>query len=153
MTFDLAAVLPMLLPRAIAWAEVNSGEILASGLPLNTREISIARAVGVASPERIRIMLVETIPLPQDAELKAAALGAELFGPDSRGLTLGYGIYIVQRAQSDRLLAHECRHVYQYEWAGSIAQFLPVYLQQIDKYGYANAPFEVEARQYESTVV
>jgi hypothetical protein len=32
---------------------------------------------------------------------------------------------------------------------GSIAAFLPTYLQQIVDFGYANAPFEVDARRHE----
>jgi hypothetical protein len=43
---------------------------------------------------------------------------------------------------SASLLSHECRHVYQYEAAGSIAAFLPVYLQQIATVGYESAPFD-----------
>jgi hypothetical protein len=39
--------------------------------------------------------------------------------------------------------------VHQYERAGSIAAFLPVYLQQIVELGYNNAPFEIDARSHE----
>ena len=56
------------------------------------------------------------------------------------GLTLGYGVYVCHGHGTVRLLSHEFRHVYQYEQAGSIAAFLPVYLQQIVTFGYNNAP-------------
>ena len=65
------------------------------------------------------------------------------------GLTLGYSIFIVRGHMSPRLLSHECRHVYQYETAGSISAFLPVYLQQIATVGYQSAPFEQDARAHE----
>jgi hypothetical protein len=42
--------------------------------------------------------------------------------------------------------------VHQYEAAGSIAAFLPLYLQQIVLYGYERAPFEVDARAHERDV-
>jgi hypothetical protein len=44
------------------------------------------------------------------------------------GLTLGHSILIVRGYMGNRLVSHECRHVYQYEIHGSIAAFLPVYL-------------------------
>ena len=48
-----------------------------------------------------------------------------------------------------RLLAHECRHVYPYEVAGSIEAFLLLYLEQIAEVGYERAPYEVDARTRE----
>ena len=48
-----------------------------------------------------------------------------------------------------RLLSHECRHVFQYEQAGSIALFLPLYLDAIVRVGYENCPFEQDARAHE----
>ncbi len=68
------------------------------------------------------------------------------------GLTLGHCIYICLGHNSNRLLSHECRHVHQYEIAGSIATYLPNYLQQIVDFGYEDAPFEVDARAHETDV-
>jgi len=65
------------------------------------------------------------------------------------GLTLGYSILIVSGHCTVPLLSHECRHVHQYETLGSIEKFLPVYLQQIVDHGYADAPFEIDARTHE----
>ena len=50
---------------------------------------------------------------------------------------------------TNRLVSHELRHVHQYEAAGSIAAFLPVYLAQIVSVGYEQAPFELDARHHE----
>jgi len=72
-----------------------------------------------------------------------------MLGPDMAGLTLGYGIYVRHGHDTLRLLSHEFRHVYQYEAAGSIAAFLPGYLQQIVTVGYDDAPLEVDARVHE----
>ena len=117
MPADLAASLPSLLSRAVAWAETQAGIVLANGTQLSRPALQIARRVGVIKPENIRIGVVDGLPLPDDASL--------------------------------RELSHEFRHVYQYEAAGSIAAFLPVYLQQIVAFGYANAPFEADARAHE----
>ena len=142
-------ILAQILPKAIAWAEARSSEILASGVPLSDFGRRLAHLAGVTRPERVRVTEVATIPLPDDPELREATLAAGLLGPDTIGLTLGYGIYIKEGHRSNRLVSHECRHVYQYEEAGSIAAFLPVYLEQILSVGYTAAPLEVDARAHE----
>jgi hypothetical protein len=142
-------MLAPILPKAIAWAEARSSEILASGAPLSDLGRMIAHLAGVNRTDRIRISEVTSIPLPDDPELRAATLAAGLLGPNTIGLTLGYGIYIRQGHSTNRLMSHECRHVYQYEEAGSIAAFLPRYLEQILSVGYAAAPLEVDARAHE----
>ena len=96
--------------------------------------------------------IVSELPLPDDPELRGVALQIGLLGPEMVGLTLGHGIYICEGHVSNRLISHECRYVYQYETAGSIKDFLPVYLQQIALSGYHDAPFEVDARDHEIDV-
>jgi hypothetical protein len=88
--------------------------------------------------------------LPTDTALRNAAVQTGLLGPGMIGLTLGYAVLIRRGHEaSPRLLSHEFRHVYQYEAAGSIAAFLPGYLQQIVAFGYVNAPLEADARAHE----
>ncbi|MGH7014785.1 MAG: hypothetical protein ACREEL_11645 [Stellaceae bacterium] len=149
MNFDLRSALPFLVPKAIAWAEQRSAEILANGFPLDAASLSIARHVGVAQPDHVRVLMVPKLPQPSDPQLQQAAVVTGLLGPGMVGLTLGYGIYICNGYYNTRLLSHESRHVHQYEQAGSIAAYLPIYLKQIVDVGYANCPFEVDARQHE----
>ena len=147
--FDLAAELPRLLPKAIAWAEAEAAQARAVGAPLDAPRLQLARAVGVRKPELVRIVESDSLPLPTDPELRFAALESGLLGPGMIGLTLGYSIFVLSGQSSNRLVSHECRHVHQYEAAGSIARFLPVYLQQIVLRGYDLAPFELDARAHE----
>ena len=149
MTSDLSAAFPLLIPKAIAWAEAQYLTIKVAGQPLNDADYSLAQSVGVARPEMIRVMEVPTLALPEDPELAQAALATGLLGPGMAGLTLGYGIFIRCGHRSVRLLSHEFRHVHQYEQAGSIALFLALYLQQIITVGYTDAPFERDARAHE----
>jgi hypothetical protein len=123
---DLAAALPSLLPKAIAWAQTQSEEVLAVGSPLGRQALENARRVGVVAPERIRVKLANALPLPDDPVLRSAALQAGLLGPGMVGLTLGYAIFICNGYLNLRILSHESRHVYQYEAHGGIASFLPV---------------------------
>jgi hypothetical protein len=146
---ELAARLPELLPRASAWAAQQSQFILQSGAPLDVRGLAVARAVGVNHPERIRIWIVLDVLAPSDPELRRLALEQNLIGPGTRGLTLGYGIFIRQGAFDLALLSHECRHVHQVEAVGSLEAFLPAYLKQIAEFGYDHAPYELDARAHE----
>jgi hypothetical protein len=147
--FDLAAELPRLLPKAIKWAETEAAAAHATGVPLNATGMRLAHLVGVERPELVRVVEAPTLPYPSDPELSFAAQQAGLLGPGMVGLTLGHAIFIVSGHASNRLVSHECRHVHQYEAAGSIAEFLPLYLAQIVSHGYENAPFEIDARAHE----
>jgi hypothetical protein len=141
--------LASLLPAVIAWAEQREIEIINSGWPLSELELSLAKQVGVAYPERIRYIYVPQLPTPNDSALREFARDNGLLGPEMKGLTLMYGIYFCQGHHSKRLLLHECRHVHQYEQAGSIASYLPKYLREVIQFGYVNAPYEIDARAHE----
>lgn len=149
MPVDLRVALPLLLPKAIEWAVATSQEAAASGRSLSAGEIAIARAVGVHHPELIRVAVVQSIPLPEDPLLRAAALQTGLLGPHTAGLTLGYSVLVCRGHETVRLLSHEFRHVSQYESSGSIAAFLPLYLTQTVMFGYDSSPFEIDARAHE----
>lgn len=146
---DMEVELPRLLPKAVEWAEQQAAHALAAGSPLSDQLIDVARRVGVQAPQSVRIMAVERLPRPGDPDLRMAADESGLLGPNMVGLTLGHAVFIVARQETVRLISHECRHVYQYESHGGITAFLPIYLGQIVKYGYRNAPMEVDARNHE----
>ena len=141
--------LPSVLPRAIAWANAQSKDILQRGQPLTAAGLKLARAVGVLRPEQIRVLTVAAIPAPEDSELRRIAREENLIGPGTGGLTLGYGVFVVNGQGTARLLSHEFRHVHQYEQAGSIELFLPIYLKQVVEFGYDQAPYEIDARAWE----
>lgn len=147
---DLRAALPLLLPKAIAWAQEEESRATTSGRALTTDEITLARKVGVVNAKLIRVQSCDRLPMPPDPSLQAAAVQTGLLGPGMVGLTLGHSVFVCRGHETRRLLAHEFRHVFQYEQYGSIAGFLPVYLQQIVTVGYRNAPLEIDARAHEN---
>lgn len=149
MVFDLQSVLPQLLAPAVAWAELQSRKVQQEGEILTVAGLSLAKKVGVNRAHLVRVKVVDQLPLPIEPLLREAALRTGLLGPGMVGLTLGHSILVVRGHLGPRLLSHELRHVYQYEAHGSIAGFLPVYLQQIATVGYHNAPFEDDARAHE----
>ena len=146
---DLRILLPQLLPRAISWAETVAAEVATNGTLLSDDGLSVASSVEVSHPSRVRILMVDRFPKPSDPELQTAASQAGLLGPTTTGLTLGYSVLIRNGHMSRRLLSHECRHVYQFEQAGSIAAFLPLYFESIIQFGNWDSPFERDARAHE----
>lgn len=150
MTIDVAVLLPALLPRIIAWAEAEEQRVLAAGSALDIHGQALARSVGVRYPERIRIQITETLPIPDDAEIRMVAFHTDLLAAGMRALTLGHGVSVRSAyATSAKVLSHEFRHIYQYEMLGSIRLFLPVYLAEVVQHGYNNAPLEIDARAHE----
>lgn len=139
-------LLPLFTPLVDTWAAWQRARVLRSGRPLTPTQRRIASAVGVAEPGRIRLQLVERVPIPGGAWAASLSHRFGFAGPDVDGLTLGEAIYIRHAALSDDLLAHECRHVQQFEAAGSLHAFLAAYLRQVARHGYRHAPFEVDAR-------
>ena len=139
----------LLLTKAIAWVEKQSAIILKDGKSLNSTEMNLVKASGVVHPELVRILEVPALPLPDDAELQEATISNGLLGPNMVGLTLGYGIYICHGHRNNRLVSHELRHVFQYECAASISNFLTDYLKQINTFGYSKAPLEIDAQKHE----
>jgi hypothetical protein len=146
---DLHAVLPDLLPLVTSWAALQEVQGLATGAPLHAALLLVARHVGVVHPWLIRLALVEALPLPDDPLLRAAAQHLGVLGPDTHALTLGYAVFVRAGCATGRLVAHECRHVAQYEQAGGVAAFFAVYLAQLVQCGYDQAPLERDACAHE----
>ena len=143
---SLLAQFEMLLPLAAAWATEEEQMILRDGVSLSEKEVGDARAIGAQSPDRIRLLQVETIPRPSQPQLKAACDAIDFLTPATRGLTLGYGIFIRSDCWRDRLLiVHELAHIAQYERLGGILPFLRRYLFECLTVGYLASPLELEA--------
>ena len=150
---DLRNRLAELLPSAIAWAQREAANGANVGRPLTQPEVGLARRIGVAHPERVRVAIVSALPMPDTPALREAAAQVGMFDPTMAGLTLGHTVFIRRGDESVRLLSHELRHVHQYEQGGSIENFLPGYLLQVVHYGYENAPYEQDASAHETNVV
>jgi hypothetical protein len=58
---NLAAALPLLLRHAIAWAESQEADVLATGRSLAASEVALAKAVGVLDVSRVRLKIVNQL--------------------------------------------------------------------------------------------
>ena len=58
-----------LAPLAYQWAKQQEAYILQHGAPLAAHQLADAGRVGVQYPDRVRVLVVDRIPLPDDEEL------------------------------------------------------------------------------------
>jgi hypothetical protein len=118
-----------LAPLAYEWAKIQEASILEHGVPLTAAQIADARRAGVRDPGRIRVLVVDRIPLPEDKELADAARRVQIITDASRGVTVGYGIIIRADGWRNReLLVHQFAHVAQCERSGGLQTFVSEYL-------------------------
>ena len=137
-----------LTPLAAQWAGAQETYILKHGVPLTPAEVADARQAGVQDPGRVRVLVVDRIPLPENQELAAAARKAQIITDASRGVAIGHGIIIRADSWKNReLLLHQLVHVAQCERSGGLKSFVREYL--LDRRSSANfslGPLEDEAR-------
>ena len=118
-----------------------------AGVPLTSEQTAEARKIGVAQPERVRVLAVESIPprLPLPLRKLAERLG---LGPSrTAGMALGYGIFVRSDCEGNHgLLRHELVHTAQYERMGR-RPFLAQYLYECLSAGYPFGALEEEARE------
>jgi hypothetical protein len=138
--------LEQLLPLAVQWAAEQERRVLCEGVRLSEVEMADARAIGVRNPERVRLLRVQSVPVPVHPMLRAAAASINFLTAAPRGLALNYGIFLRADHWRDRaLIAHELVHTAQYQRLGGILPFLQTYIYQCATVGYPNAPLETEA--------
>lgn len=142
----LLRAMPFCLPLAVRWASQQEQKILRAGVALDDSQVTDARLMGVARPEKVRLLKVDQVPLPANRLLRWAAKRTKLISSDTAGMALRYGIFIRSDCwQMRRLIAHECVHTAQYERLGGIEEFLSLYLRECLEVGYPSGLLEQEA--------
>jgi hypothetical protein len=118
-----------LAPLALHWAKTQEALILKHGTPLTPGQIADAQRCGVQSWSRVRVLVVDRIPLPDEEELADAAQRAQIITDASRGVAVGHGIIIRADSWGKReLLLHQLVHVAQCERSGGLESFVGEYL-------------------------
>jgi hypothetical protein len=144
-------LLPLVLCVA-GWVRAREATVLRAGVPLAADELALARTVGVAMPERVRVMPVNVVPMPLPRMLRRLAERFGWLSPHIVGMTLGYGVVLRGDLARDRgLLAHELTHVAQYERLGRFYGFLNRYIRECLWPGYPHGALEIEATRAETT--
>jgi hypothetical protein len=138
-----------LLPLAYQWTKAQEELVLAHGTALSPQHMADARLAGVRDCERIRILVVDRIPLPEGGELAEAARRAHIITEDTRCVGFGHAIIIRAEAWGDReLLLHNFVHIAQCERSGGLEPWVKQYL--VDRQNSASftvSSLEEEARR------
>ena len=118
-----------LLPIAFQWAKAQEEFVLSNGIPLTPQQIADAQLAGVRNSERIRVLVVDRIPLPEDAMLAEATRRSRILTADTRCTGCGYAIIIRADAWGDReLFLHNLVHIAQCERSGGLGPWIRDYL-------------------------
>jgi hypothetical protein len=135
---------------ACEWAKAQEAFILQQGVPLNDAQAADARQAGVQDPARVRVLVVDRIPLPETKELAEAARKAQIITDASRGVAIGYGIIIRADSWKNReLLLHQLVHVAQCERSGGLDSFVTEYLlDRRNSRDFSFGSLEDEARTF-----
>lgn len=137
-----------LLPLAYEWAKAQEDFVLARGASLSPRHTEDARRAGVRDCSRVRVLVVDRIPLPDDSELAEAARRTGIITPDTRCVGFGHALIIRADSWSDReLLLHNLVHIAQCERSGGLEQWIRQYLgDRITSPEFTISSLEQEAR-------
>lgn len=123
------ATFEQLLPLAYQWAKAQEDYVFAHGTPLSPQHMADASLAGVQDCERIRMLVVDRIPLPEGGELAGAARRVQIITEDTRCVGFGHAIIIRAEAWGDReLLLHNLVHIAQCERSGGLEQWVRQYL-------------------------
>ena len=118
-----------ILTLAYEWAKTQEEYVLRHGIPLSPQHLADARRAGVRDCERIRVLIVDRIPLPETGALAEAARRTHIISADTRCVGFGHALMIRAEAWGDReLLVHNLVHVAQCERSGSLEQWIRDYL-------------------------
>ena len=118
-----------LVSPALEWALTQEAFIFKYGAPLRPAQIEDAQRAGVRDIDRVRVLVVDRIPLPDDERLAEGARHAQIITEASRAVTVGRGIIVRADSWQDReLLVHALVHVAQCERSGGLETFVAEYL-------------------------
>ncbi|MEZ9370895.1 hypothetical protein AB4140_19035 [Shewanella sp. 10N.286.51.B2] len=138
----------ILLPQYISWAHETDAKGLEIGTPLEEQQLLLATEIGIQNPEKVRIVYVDAVPFPYEnfaLRVLGEALGFVGEGIVNNAQVFGYSIYTRTGYELDKpKLAHELVHVLQIE-RSSLEAVITQHFSDLAKYGYENAPLEVEA--------
>jgi len=135
-----------MLPLTIWWVRHNEKIALRLGRKLSDEEMNWAMQIGIAHPEKVRILNVARIPTPVPHFIEKLLQRRGYPAGNAAGMCMRYGIYAKETyAHRKSLIAHELVHTHQFERLGGLWHFLNLYLKETMILGYANSPLEKEA--------
>ena len=125
-------------------------DVLAVSRALSLTEQALAKKVGVQDVERVRLSIWSE--WPEHARQTMTQAATVLFSNSDAIRGFAFDQYVVLKFSDfePTLLAHELRHVTQWEQYGNRFEYMTEYIRQIIESGYRNSFFERDARAFES---
>jgi hypothetical protein len=118
-----------LLPLAYEWAKTQEEFVLAHGHPLGPTQAWDANLAGVRECARIRVLVVDRVPLPEDPALAQMAKRIGIITEETRCMGFGHALIVRGDAWNDReLILHNLVHIAQCERSGGLEQWCRQYL-------------------------
>ena len=138
-----------LLPLAFNWAKQQEEFVLKHGHPLGPTHAWDAHLAGVQDCARIRVLVVDRIPLPENPKLAEASRRLRIITEDTRCVGIGHALIVRGDAWNDReLILHNLVHIAQCERAGGLEQWCRLYLDnRITCTNFTAGSLEEEARR------
>ena len=139
-----------LLPLAYDWARKLEEAALAHGHSLGPSHAWDAHLAGVKDCARIRVLVVDRIPMPEDRSLAEAARRLRIITQDTRCMGFGHALVVRGDSWNDReLILHNLVHIAQCERSGGLAQWCQEYLgDRMSCSKFTIGLLEEEARQF-----
>jgi hypothetical protein len=139
-----------LLMLTVKWAKAQEEFVLKHGNPLSARHVADARLAGVQDPARIRVLVVDRIPLPDDPQLAEASKRMGIITEDTRCMGFGYALIIRVDAWNDReLILHNLVHIAQCDRSGGLEEWCHEYLgDRMSCPKFTIGSLEEEARRF-----
>jgi hypothetical protein len=138
-----------LLPVAYQWVKTQEEFVLARGNPLSAKHARDAKLVGVQDYARVRVLVVDRIPLPENPALAEASRRIGIITEDTRCVGFGHALIIRVDAWNDReLILHNLVHIAQCERSGGLEQWVRQYLgDRTNCPNFTTGSLEEEARR------
>ena len=138
-----------LLPQAYDWAKQLEEFVLGHGHPLGHTHAWDAHLAGVHDCARVRVLVVDRIPLPDDPKLAEASRRFRIITEETRCMGIGHALIVRGDSWNDReLILHNLVHVAQCERAGGLEQWVRQYLgDRTNCPNFSMGSLEEEARR------
>ncbi len=141
---DVKAWLDRAYPNVLAWHQQSEVGLLAQGRVLTAKESAAAKRMGVLSPEKIRVVVARSFPMPQDDTVRTEVSNLG-WSNSERGRAMGYAVLLKTESANDtEALAHEFVHVAQAERMGR-SLFVRRWMVEMKTVGARRAPLEMVA--------
>lgn len=141
--------LEKLFPQALAWVQTQEILIFQRGAALSDQQMEDARRVGLRRPEKVRVLISDTVPFPFDPVMQQAAVEMGILGNTAKGATFGYGIWLHSDYADNRyLLVCQLALLARQEKLGNLERFLKIYLKECIEEGDGHCRMEREAYEH-----